>query len=263
MQLNKASILVRKVIIAWKAFWIIKNWIKVLPDYFGLSRRNEILYIFWNGIKLKTRSRSKDDRAVVKGVWINKNYLLEKDDIENESTIIDLGAQLGSFSIFVASYANNVKVYSYEPCPENYKMLMDNIKLNKLDKSVFPFRMAISDRVEKIKLFIDEGSTVGHSAIIKREKYILVDAITLPEVFENNKIMKCDLLKIDIEGSEYAVLYSTPSFVFQKIERIYLEYEDIESTKDHNHVSLKGFLESHGFTITHKKPFLYGRRKMF
>ncbi|MFQ5729065.1 MAG: FkbM family methyltransferase [Waddliaceae bacterium] len=247
-------------ILALKGILSIKNWYVILLDYCGLLRGSEITYIFRNGIKCITRGNNKDDRAVIKTVWLNKVYILNEDDLQDGSIVIDIGAQIGVFSVFSASYANNIKVYAYEPFPDNYKLLIENIEVNKLEKHVYPFDVAVTDSSEKIKLFIDERGTTGHSVIIPQEKHVTVNSTTLTDIMEANKISQCDLLKMDIEGAEYPVLYSTPNHIFRKIKRIYLEYEDIDGSTKYNHQYLHKFLSENGFSIIEKEHFLYATR---
>ena len=50
-----------------------------------------------------------------------------------------------------------------------------------------------------------------------------VQNLTITDIIESNKIGK-SILKLDIEGSEYSVIDSTPDYVFDKVGKILLEY---------------------------------------
>jgi hypothetical protein len=74
-----------------------------------------------------------------------------------------------------------------------------------------------------------------------------VQTTTLEGIFEKNRIEKCDLLKLDCEGSEFKIIYSTPKGIFDKISHIFLEYHDWiegESSKE-----LKNFLEKMRYKV--------------
>ena len=52
----------------------------------------------------------------------------------------------------------------------------------------------------------------------------MVEATTLEKVLRQHGWDSLDLLKLDIEGSEYSVIDSTPDYVFDKVGKILLEY---------------------------------------
>ncbi len=135
-------------------------------------------------------------------------------------------------------------------------MLLKNIKINNLTDVIKPFNYAVFDKKEKIKIYISKHNTGGHSIYCKSNKDIEVFTITLKEIFENNDISKCDLLKIDTEGSEYKILYGLPKNYFTKIKRIHLEYHDINKEK-YNHNYLMQFLLKNGFKLIHELGYLF------
>ncbi len=258
-----------KGVILGKAVFNIKNWIMCFLEYIGVIKDSEFIVIFRNRIKCLIRTNCPDDRAVIKGVWLNKVYFLWEDDIQDGSVVIDLGAHIGAFSLFAASRARDVKVYAFEPFPQNFSILKQNIGMNKFKDNIKPFELAVSSHKREIQFFVHPTSTVGHTTIeniaslreseIENREQIIVNAIPLEEIFALNDIESCSLLKMDIEGAEYPVLYNAPKNLFKKIERIYLEYEDIESVNGYNHWCLKKFLKDNGFSVIERKPFLYAR----
>ena len=69
-------------------------------------------------------------------VILRDDYLLQNMEI-NSGTIIDLGANIGIFSTFVAKKAKGIKVYSYEPEPENFEFFCLNISSTRYSISIF------------------------------------------------------------------------------------------------------------------------------
>lgn len=136
----------------------------------------------------------------------------------------------------------------YEPIPENYKLMLKNIELNNLNKKIFPFNLAVSNKKETIKMFLSHDTT-GHSTVKKEEKYLEVQTTTIKEIFDKNKIERCDLLKIDIEGGEYEILYNLSDAYFKMINKICMEVHDIDDSAN-NLKNLVPFLESKGFELT-------------
>ena len=73
-----------------------------------------------------------------------------------------------------------------------------------------------------------------------------VECITLENIFDENRITNCDLLKLDCEGAEYDILMNTKKEIFEKIKLISLEYHNIIN---HDGYELKKFLEIVGFLV--------------
>ena len=130
----------------------IKNWLVFLLNYAGL--RNTVAeYIFRNGIRIKTSDSISATTIAV--IFIKRDY----GGIPNNSVIIDIGANIGVFSIFSAGKSNIV--YSYEPMSDNFRLLEENIKLNKLENRVFALNIGIAAKREKRKLYL--GKSPFHS----------------------------------------------------------------------------------------------------
>ncbi|PIN99120.1 MAG: hypothetical protein COT90_01190, partial [Candidatus Diapherotrites archaeon CG10_big_fil_rev_8_21_14_0_10_31_34] len=83
-------------------------------------------------------------------------------------------------------------------------------------------------------------------------KSIEVQTTVLKEIFESNKIEKCDLMKIDIEGGEYPLLYDLEESIFSKIKLIAMECHKLDE-KQNNPKKLIDFLQKKGFEIKKKR----------
>ncbi len=51
-----------------------------------------------------------------------------------------------------------------------------------------------------------------------------MEAVSLDDLFATHRIEHCELLKIDVEGSEYRILRAAGERTFERIERIHGEY---------------------------------------
>jgi len=221
----------------------VKNWIPFILNYLGLNNSGE-LYKLRNGIKFRTKDGIS--AATIASVFLKEVY----GPIPNDAVIIDIGANIGAFSILTASIAKNVKVYAYEPMADNFDLLLNNIRINKLDKIIKPFNLGISQKCEERKLYLNNRSS-GHSLYSKNKHQgsINVRCISLKQCFDKNKIDICHLLKMDCEGAEFEILYNTPHDYFYKIKEIRMEWHNQSSKRD-NVDYLKSFLEEKGFTMT-------------
>jgi tRNA1(Val) A37 N6-methylase TrmN6 len=78
-----------------------------------------------NGLKINHRGSL--DTGIIEEVFSLDLYKVDR--ILKHSVVIDIGANIGTFSLRCA-YERDCTVYSYEACEDNYKLLVDNIKIN-------------------------------------------------------------------------------------------------------------------------------------
>lgn len=232
---------------------LFKNWPIYIFDWLGIIKKGKhTTYRLRNGILLRVRAASTD-RIAISNILIKNAFMLHTNDIKNSHTVIDIGAHIGSFSIFIASLAKNVNVYAYEPEPSNYELLVENIKLNRLEDRVFPFNYAVSDSRGVVKLYLSDEST-GHSTFLPFPKFIEVPSLSLRDIFTDNSIQKCDILKINAEGAEYPILLSASEQTLSRIRTICVQCHNIDREK--NISALERFLLRNNFRVVRKGEFI-------
>jgi len=123
---------------------------------------------------------------------------------------IDIGAHVGAVSLPLAF--SGVTVYAYEPHPDNFQVLALNKKLNHLDNlHVFPCAVSNSSGTARFEFgatsTLGSLSAAGFSLRKNKAKGIETIATTLSEIFADHSLGQVKLLKIDCEGSEYAILF--------------------------------------------------------
>ena len=246
----------------------IKNWISVFLNYLGILKNSYVTHKLRNGLMIKIKKPEKNGEtsglANIFEIFLIKNYNPKGMEIKNGDLVIDIGANIGMYSVYASLLSPRGKVYSYEPFPIHFKRMLNNIKLNNL-KNVVPFNLAVSEFNKKRGLNISHVSSGMHSFFFRGSgKKVQVNCITLKKIFDKNKIEKCDFLKIDCEGAEYEILYETPKKYLNRIEKIALEWDNLDNDKK-NINSLKKFLRKNGFKIMVKgedddSGILYAKR---
>jgi len=222
-----------------------KNWYLGFLDYFKALRKNKkIVYKLKNNARYFARAGTSDFE-IINEIYVVKEYNKLLKYIKEGSVVIDIGSQIGVFSIFAAKRAKNIRVYAYEPFSENFEMLKENIKLNKLQKKVILFKLGVSGKKGKRELILCEENTGGHGFYCDGKNKVEIETTTLKDIFETNKIKSCDFLKMDCEGAEYEIIYKTPKKYLKKIKSISMEYH-----KNDNINKLKRFLEEKGFNVS-------------
>lgn len=145
------------------------------------------------------------------------DYNFDSIDFKYGDVVIDIGGNIGMVSIYLAKKYPFLKIYAFEPVKQNYKNFLKNIELNNINKDIIKvFNLAITkDRRDVILTspFNNSGASNiynnfrGSGNIISNND-ISIKSITFDDIFSNNNISKCKLLKIDCEGAEYEILYS-------------------------------------------------------
>jgi FkbM family methyltransferase len=198
-------------------------------------------------VKMKMRVKSFDKWAAYQ-VWKFGEYSDKHFTIQPKDIIVDIGGHIGSFSIWAAKQAFNGKVFTFEPNTENFQLLKENKRINKVSNLQI-YNMAVSDKVGKVSFFNSEHQSMGHSMYEDElPNKTTVDATTLLEILKTNKIKKVDFLKIDAEGAEYPILLNANATLLNKIDKIFIEYHDyLNHGKTYQDIT--NHLKSHGFEV--------------
>lgn len=242
---------IRKIIEVFVGLKFVENKIQVAFHILGLGKE-KIIYYLKNELKLEISNKEKLDRTAIlsiNDIFGGKSYPVGKS--KNRKVILDLGANIGVYSLYTALENPNAKIFAFEPDKNNFNQLVNNIKINNLEKRIFPYQEAIAKKSGELIFYRDKVSSRGHSLLRDSGDKIVVNAISLETVFSRLKIEKCDILKMDIEGAEYEVLYSCPQELFKRINTMIIECHDdfISINNTYTKTAMKRFLSRNGFNI--------------
>jgi FkbM family methyltransferase len=173
--------------------------------------------------------------------------------IRKGDNIIDIGAHIGTFSIPFAKFNNGLgKIFSFEADADNYDLLRMNISENCLDNVIMPIHAVVHDiklAFTRLKPCNDnsamycflpdlDSSNIDTSAI---------DVINIDEWYEHNENKtEIAFIKIDVEGSEMAVLSSCKRIIGKYNPLLYIEInrtalDRFKCAVDEIEVALKSF----------------------
>ena len=129
--------------------------------------------------------------------------------IKENDILLDIGANIGYYSIIAASIIKKGKIYAFEPEPHNYDLLTRNIKINGYN-NIIPVQKVVSNFNGKVKMYIDNKNTGSHSLsqenVANLKNYLEVNSIKLDDYLEGINQRKVDIIKMDVQGAESQVI---------------------------------------------------------
>lgn len=179
-------------------------------------------------------------------IWWRDEYRIRSTPVPEGATVIDIGANVGMFALRVALAARPRRVLCYEPFPESFALLCRNAARNS-EVPIMPFRLAVAGSSGSRTLYVDPSAACNGFFGGAGRPAITVDCVTLAELFERQRIDRCDLLKLDCEGAEFEILLNAPGPVLSRIGPMVLEYH--EGLTSHLSGELVELLRGAGFSV--------------
>ena len=159
----------------------------------------------------------------------DKDYVkIEKDDV-----VLDIGANLGMFSVYAQNFHPS-RVIAVEPGPEEYPCLVENLKSFKNTES---FKYAVSNKTGKVNFSSTVEGVSNHITdtfdVAQYGNHVYqtveVDAIDINDLIKEAKLDKIDYLKIDCEGAELDIFLSIDKeYLKSNVRKIAVEYHTPE-----------------------------------
>lgn len=165
------------------------------------------------------------DRVMALFFW--KHGMLESYETENiknmiseDMVVLDIGANIGYYTlIFSDLVGNGGVVYAFEPDPDNYMTLTENVKANHCN-NVVALSKAVAQKNGSVTLYRNEGNRGDHSIhdyTGDKKNTVIVDCVSLDSYFSQGT--KVHFVKMDIQGAEPEA--------FEGMKRILKENTDI------------------------------------
>ncbi|MDZ4181150.1 MAG: FkbM family methyltransferase [Coriobacteriia bacterium] len=177
------------------------------------------------------------DEIVIREIFVENVYQVEAADMADTGAVVDIGGNVGAFSIFAAALGAKA-VYAYEPNAESYGVLVENIARNGMAGVIRPLNTGVSDTEKDVEMVGSQGAAfvVGTKPVTDPAMKARLEAmpkegvhvVSLGSVFAGNGIGTCDILKIDCEGSEYDIIAGAPVDVLAKARYITMEFHSTD-----------------------------------
>lgn len=241
---------------------VVRNWPVYFLNRYGFMRRGILRYKLRNSITVLSRPFAIDGSAL-NDVWLDDSYDPNRFGVPFDwsqcRTIVDIGGNIGTFSLFAAHHAPHATIFAAEPEPENATMFRRNMAINHFDERVTLTEAGIGKKNEIVTFHVTHKNSGGHSMFKHTENShpIEVQIVSLRSFFETHAILSCDYLKLDCEGGEYEGLYSLTDSQLASIRFIAIEYHHFSNDPRHTGPALREFLESCGFSVHSPKKSIF------
>lgn len=190
------------------------------------------------------RSRIVDAGALL-SVHVDRDYDAPGTDWSMARAIVDIGAHVGSFAVWAAQRSPKARLLAVEPNPETFELLTQNIRDNRLEGRVCAVNAAVgaAEGVGRLELV---AHSLGTRLARAEEGHLSVRVQTLPGLLAEAGIEEVDVLKIDCEGMEYAVLEAIGPEFLRRIGVLTCEYHP---EPGHDVQELDAVLRAAGFRV--------------
>ena len=226
-----------------------KNWYKLVFPFNRMFRGVQKLRLR-NGNSAYVRDVRSMDTNIVWDILGKNEYSLDTLlHLPEHAVVFDLGANIGTFCIEIKRVCPTAQITAYEPYHDNFRMLKINA----------PFATTIQKAAtaKTGTVHIENNSNYVGLQVVKTGG-VSVESSSLDDILKD--VEKVDLLKIDIEGSEYGLLDAASSRTFSKVQRIVMETHDVSGFDDLRWA--QSILTKNGFKISWIDPqgVIYGEK---
>jgi FkbM family methyltransferase len=173
-----------------------------LPD----NKKLQVNYL--NTYKINVDTRYPIEREMVSGYYDKETQRVIETFVKEGDVCFDIGANIGAVSLMLSKKISKLGLcYAFEPGLVQFKRLLNNIKINNLQKTIKPINIALSDSNNYLN-WQEDSDNLGNASCtnVIGDQTIKVKAKKLDDFVKKHKINKVDFIKIDVEGMEYEVL---------------------------------------------------------
>jgi FkbM family methyltransferase len=165
-------------------------------------------------IKIRYRL-NKGDLHSIREIWFQEAYRLPFKD--SSGVLLDLGANIGMASLWLAKNYSFTRVIAVEPDPNNAALVRQNLELNGIAGEIL--EAAIGPKEAMARFEFNELSNMGRLS----ENGSLVRMVSVSTIIQNFAVTKFALIKIDIEGGEQE-LFDGPTEWLARTDAIIIEF---------------------------------------
>jgi len=141
--------------------------------------------------------------------------------------VFDVGAYVGIFAMAAALGHPERDVHAFEPVPESFARLQENLRANRL-AHVHAVRACVGEKDGEATLHVPDGvwlpsHSSTHAGFREHTRPVPVAALTLDHYARERGLERVDVVKIDTEGNEDEVLAGASELVTRSRPFVFCE----------------------------------------
>ncbi len=217
-------------------------------------------HTFYSKDSFRTVNRNGINYQLDLSDWVEWNIYFHNDVeprkklysmVKPGKTVIDIGANIGETTLNMAKLIGSTGcVISFEPSTNTYKKCLRNIALNDtLSNRINLHGFALGEKNESAFLQIAEQTNRGMNFISTSGEKIEIKK--LDDVLVDEKKVKIDLIKMDVEGYELKVLKGAERLINQHHPKLFIELDnDLLNKQGDSSFALLEWLTAHHYQVT-------------
>jgi FkbM family methyltransferase len=217
----------RNVVAEWRASaklsYDVRSWFRLSTDFvlsrflFALPQRltNCVRQVRMRGGATLCYRLNRGDLQSIREVWFEEVYRLPFPD--PCGVLLDLGANIGLTSVWMAKRYPFTRIIAVEPEPDNAALVRRNLELNGIKGEVL--EAAVGPREGTARFQVNTSSNQGRLS----DSGVPVAMVSVDSILEKFLVPQLDLIKIDIEGGEQE-LFVGPTGWLDHTKAIIIEF---------------------------------------
>jgi FkbM family methyltransferase len=219
----------------------VKNWPHILAARLGLAKMQAIEF------REGSRWRVLDLRpglAVLRDVYLERVYDAGF-DIDPQGTVLDLGANIGMFTLLAARHlVPQGRVIAIEPNPQAAEVLRKNVLENGFSNvEVIEAAASVADGQAELHL---ASHSLGASVFVNGPVAETITVRTVDVSRIVTSLGEVELLKLDIEGSEWPIVFESSPQMWGRIKKIAMEFH-LDSSRGKTQDDLASYFRERGY----------------
>ncbi|ACY15465.1 FkbM family methyltransferase [Haliangium ochraceum] len=252
------------------------------------------LFTLPNGLRVSHQNEA-ETRHFYDDIFVHRTYAKNGIQIRNGACVLDVGGNIGLFTLFAHRQATGVRVFMFEPAPALFAIAKENVARHGIRATVLNFGLSNRDEHASFTFYPHSAGMSSFHADKAEERHNLKTIIAnqqqagnaeaagfgarmdelldarftsvtfearlrrLSDVLREQDIQRVDLMKVDVQKCELEVIEGIDDADWPKFSQIVLEAHDVNDRV----ATLRSLFARRGFSVTVEQDELYAGTNIY
>jgi FkbM family methyltransferase len=237
--------------------------------------------IFSSGLRVRVQTPA-EARYFYDSIFEDNCYFRHGVHLTADPIVLDVGANIGLFSILVGRMQPNARILSFEPAPPIFSILCENLDTHCQNARGFAVGLGARPGAETLRFYPESSGMSSFGSDVDRDRAALAAILrnqgelakgdgedyltarmryethecaltTVSDVVRQHGLERIDLMKVDVQHLELAVLRGIAPEHWPRIRQLVIEVHDIEGRLR----DVGDLLTANGFSVVEEQDPLY------